>query len=269
MGGRMSDALRQAAEQALDALNTCDPFGYDGHRVSEAINALHAALYAPQQAEPPVEPTVVRIVSYGPDNRYGYRYDPDDAATHIAPGEALAVIKWPTPPADARITDDRGERACYRPGELDDLYRMRAIAAPQQAEPPDEGVRRAAMDDDQIAALRAAALAATPGPWVACARGEYADFDGRSRVVIGDDRRLAVIHVSDDETDANARLFAAASPDAITSLLDRLAQAERERDALRGLLREVREGADEYWQTCPEGADVVARIDAALAGVTA
>jgi hypothetical protein len=142
----MSDALRQAAEQALDALNTCDPFGYDGHRVSEAINALHAALYAPQQAEPPVEPTVVRIVSYGPDNRYGYRYDPDDAATHIAPGEALAVIKWPTPPADARITDDMVERACYRPGELDDLYRMRAIAAPQQAEPPDDGVRRAAAD---------------------------------------------------------------------------------------------------------------------------
>jgi len=44
MGGRMSD-LRQAAEQALDALNTCDPFGYDGHRVrAEAIDALHAAL---------------------------------------------------------------------------------------------------------------------------------------------------------------------------------------------------------------------------------
>jgi hypothetical protein len=80
----------------------------------------------------------------------------------------------------------------------------------------------------------------------------------------------------------------------ITSLLDRLAQAERERDrarqqcldstrmvlemkvaaeakcdALRGLLREAREGVDEHWQTSPEGADVVARIDAALAQVTA
>jgi hypothetical protein len=48
----MSDALRQAAEQALDALTTCDPFGYDGHRVSEAIDALRAALAAPQQAAP-------------------------------------------------------------------------------------------------------------------------------------------------------------------------------------------------------------------------
>jgi hypothetical protein len=50
----------------------------------------------------------------------------------------------------------------------------------------------------------------TPGPWELCTKGDYGDFDGNSRVIIGDDRRLAVVHVSDEETDANARLIAAA-----------------------------------------------------------
>ena len=49
----MSD-LRKAAEQALEALNTCGPDdtgspSYDGHLVISAINALHAALAAPPQ----------------------------------------------------------------------------------------------------------------------------------------------------------------------------------------------------------------------------
>jgi hypothetical protein len=93
------------------------------------------------------------------------------------------------------------------------------------------------MRDDQIAALRAAAIAANEQglfAWQALRLNEFR---------------------------------AAASPDAVLSLLDRLAQAERERDALRGLLREARAGLDKHWWTYPdEGADVVARIDAALAG---
>lgn len=56
----------------------------------------------------------------------------------------------------------------------------------------------------------------TPGPWEASAPGDYADFDGDSRVILGDDRRIAVVHWSyethggDTECDANARLIAAA-----------------------------------------------------------
>lgn len=50
----------------------------------------------------------------------------------------------------------------------------------------------------------------TEGPWELSDIGDYADFDGQSQIIIADDRRLAAIHVSDDETKANARLIAAA-----------------------------------------------------------
>lgn len=54
----------------------------------------------------------------------------------------------------------------------------------------------------------------TPGPWEACAPGDYGDFDGNSQVVLGDDMRIAVVHWSSgsmrDENEANARLIAAA-----------------------------------------------------------
>jgi hypothetical protein len=52
----------------------------------------------------------------------------------------------------------------------------------------------------------------TPGPWEACDPGDYADFDGNSRIICGDDRRIAVVHWNDrdKETDANSRLIAAA-----------------------------------------------------------
>lgn len=48
----------------------------------------------------------------------------------------------------------------------------------------------------------------TKGPWELCEVGDYGDFDGLSRVIIGDDRRLAVVHVSDEETNANAKRIA-------------------------------------------------------------
>lgn len=54
--------------------------------------------------------------------------------------------------------------------------------------------------------LRELAGKATPGPLELCERGAYGDFNGNSRVVIGDDRRLAVFQVSDEETCANAEL---------------------------------------------------------------
>ena len=50
----MTDQLRQAAQRALEALETCDDFGmvqtYDEDNVAKAITALKAALE--QQAEP-------------------------------------------------------------------------------------------------------------------------------------------------------------------------------------------------------------------------
>lgn len=60
----------------------------------------------------------------------------------------------------------------------------------------------------------------TPGPWELCDFGDYGDFDGRSRVICGDDIRLAVVQVpSDDdiEGNANARLIAAA-PELLAAL---------------------------------------------------
>lgn len=65
----------------------------------------------------------------------------------------------------------------------------------------------------------------TPGPWEACDPGDYADFDGDSRVILGDDRRIAVVHWKyephggDTECDANARLIAAA-PELLAALAE-------------------------------------------------
>ncbi len=61
----------------------------------------------------------------------------------------------------------------------------------------------------------------TPGPWEACDPGDYGDFDGESRVILGDDRRIAVVHwsprLNTAQSDANARLIAAA-PDLLAKL---------------------------------------------------
>lgn len=54
----------------------------------------------------------------------------------------------------------------------------------------------------------------TSGPWEACDPGDYGDFDGDSRVILGNDMRIAVVHWHDGdcraENDANANLIAAA-----------------------------------------------------------
>jgi len=56
----------------------------------------------------------------------------------------------------------------------------------------------------------------TPGPWALMDKGDYSDFNGNSRVILSEDIggenpfRIAVVHVSDDEAEANARLIASA-----------------------------------------------------------
>jgi len=58
----------------------------------------------------------------------------------------------------------------------------------------------------------------TPGPWDAIERGAYTDYDGNSRVIIGDDMRICVVHHHGKARDeANARLISAA-PDMYEAL---------------------------------------------------
>ena len=58
----------------------------------------------------------------------------------------------------------------------------------------------------------------TPGPWTASEHGAYADYNGNSTIILGDDLRIAVVLGSDnEETNANARLIAAA-PDLLEAL---------------------------------------------------
>ena len=53
----------------------------------------------------------------------------------------------------------------------------------------------------------------TLGPWIAAERGDYSDFDGNSRIVLGEDgnKRIIVIqHDGDAEAEANTALVLAA-----------------------------------------------------------
>jgi len=60
----------------------------------------------------------------------------------------------------------------------------------------------------------------TEGPWELCEKGDYGDFEGNSRVICGDDMRLAVVHAggpNDEENKANAELMHAA-PELLATL---------------------------------------------------
>jgi hypothetical protein len=51
----------------------------------------------------------------------------------------------------------------------------------------------------------------TKGPWKAAERGDYGDFNGESRIILADDRRIIVIqHSGTNEDEANTRLVEAA-----------------------------------------------------------
>ncbi len=92
------------------------------------------------------------------------------------------------------------------------------------------------MTDDDIKRLREAAQAATKGPWTLGARDETDNWqliDAR----LGGWHEFArvCVHLEDEDRDhpegvANAAYIAAASPDVVTRLIDRLEAAERERD---------------------------------------
>jgi hypothetical protein len=65
---------------------------------------------------------------------------------------------------------------------------------------------------------RMSKLQHTPGPWKACERGDYSDFDKQSQIIIGDEMRICAVHSYDIEGEANARLIAAA-PDMLEALI--------------------------------------------------
>ena len=80
--------------------------------------------------------------------------------------------------------------------------------------------------------LRRRAQAATPGPWKMLPVG-----DGRQKFAVADSEFLSILTVTDEGgatfgtvyDDDDARFIAAANPAAISELLDRLEEAEKER----------------------------------------
>lgn len=72
----------------------------------------------------------------------------------------------------------------------------------------------------------------TPGPWLACAHGDYSDYDGNCIVVLGDGgsiRTAVVLGFNTDENRANAHLIAAA-PDLLEAAKLVIAWYEAEDD---------------------------------------
>ena len=88
------------------------------------------------------------------------------------------------------------------------------------------------MTDDEIKKLAALADEATPGPWLPTIKKEVGP------VSIEDDQSLGmVIPCEDAYTHADAVYIAAANPTAIKGLIERLKQAETQRDeAYRALV---------------------------------
>src|SRR5262249_53074706 len=76
----------------------------------------------------------------------------------------------------------------------------------------------------------------TPRPWKLCPIGAYTDFAGQSRVILGDDMRIAVVHATkgNAETKANACLIVAA-PDLAEAARDALPFLRGLRDGLKAI----------------------------------
>ena len=78
-----------------------------------------------------------------------------------------------------------------------------------------------------LAALRAKAEAATPGPWSALTTGRAS---GDHWYIVDDGEALAYITANDgsdeEQREPNARYMAAVSPDVVLALLDRIAELE-------------------------------------------
>ncbi len=86
---------------------------------------------------------------------------------------------------------------------------------------------------------------ATRGPWEACEPGDYGDFDGESRVVCGDDMRIAVVHwhprLNTEMSDANAALIVALVNNlpAILSALSAVPVMKEALEEARGIIEQI------------------------------
>lgn len=65
----------------------------------------------------------------------------------------------------------------------------------------------------------------TPTPWEACERGDYSDYDGDCIVILGDDKRVAIVF---DEDDAALVVKAVNSHAALTARIAELQASLRD-----------------------------------------
>ena len=107
--------------------------------------------------------------------------------------------------------------------------------------------------------LRELALEATPGPWHVCDSPEWHE-DALPDQVICAEEHVAVALLADEwyeDEDGepasadDAAYIAAASPDVLLGLLDRLAAVEAERDRLAAAVERVEALADEWTEDYP------------------
>ena len=108
------------------------------------------------------------------------------------------------------------------------------------------------MTDDEIKKLAALADEATPGPWLPTIKKEVGP------VSIEDDQSLGmVIPCEDAYTHADAVYIAAANPTAIKGLIERLKQAETQRDAAYMAVKNLYRG---YVNTLEAGLDRITSL---------
>ena len=99
------------------------------------------------------------------------------------------------------------------------------------------------MTSELIEKIEALAKDATPGPWEACEPGDYGDFDGDSRVMCGDDKRIAVFHWDERYAEGNNADIELSV--ALRNNLPTILRALRERDQAVEALRQYKEARDE------------------------
>lgn len=93
------------------------------------------------------------------------------------------------------------------------------------------------VETELVARLRERLEKATPAPWEACVPGDYGDFDGDSRVMCGDDKRIAVFHWNEryaEGNDADIELSVALR-NAAPALLDEIERLRAELARVRKL----------------------------------
>ena len=109
---------------------------------------------------------------------------------------------------------------------------------------------------DKIEAL---AKDATPGPWEACEPGDYGDFNGDSRVMCGDDKRIAVFHWNERYAEGNNADIELSV--ALRNNLPTILRALRERDQAVEALKRIAPGRMAGWKSGEVATEALASIE--------